>query len=197
MSTIGSFCFAGSGGAPCADRGGRAIGAMFCAFFGALWFAGACVLAGAARSWLLGLIGAAALALFLVSYRVFRHNRAALRKQGDSPQGRRIRRAFALVNAMQWVAALAVVNILANIGLSAWVVPSIILIVGLHFLPLARLFDYRPHYVSGIALVLLALTYPWLSRSGPQDPAGCLGAGIVLWTTAAWSLSAARRPDQT
>ncbi len=194
---MASFCFPGSGGAPRADRAGRAIGAMFCAFFGGLWFAGACLLADAARPWLLGLIGAAALTLFLVSYRVFRHNRAALRERGESPQGRRIRRAFAVVNAIQWVAALAVVNILVYIGLSAWVVPSIILIVGLHFLPLARLFDYRPHYVSGMALVLLALAYPWLSRSGAQDPAGCLGAGIVLWITAAWSLLAARTPDQT
>jgi hypothetical protein len=61
--------------------------------------------------------------------------------------------------------------------------------VGAHFFPLAVVFQVPRHYLTGTALVLWALIYPCLMRSGPLHPIGCLGAGIILWASAAAALT--------
>jgi hypothetical protein len=67
-----------------------------------------------------------------------------------------------------------------------------ILVVGLHFLPLARLFAYPPHFVTGASLVALALAYPLLAPSGPRSGLAPLGAGMILWCSAAWAIRPVR-----
>ncbi len=84
-------------------------------------------------------------------------------------------------------------NVLNNLGQIDWFVPAIMLIVGLHFLPLARLLRYRFHYVTGGALIAVALVYPWLAPGGPTDPLGGLLAAAILWVGAGRSLWAAGR----
>ena len=58
----------------------------------------------------------------------------------------------------------------------------------MHFLPLAGVFGYRPHYLTEAALLLLAVVYPLLAPGGPVSSVGPLGAGGVLWLNAAWAL---------
>jgi len=69
-----------------------------------------------------------------------------------------------------------------------WIIPSIILIVGIHFFPLAVLFKYRRHYFTGAAMVLVAALYPFLSKDGAASLVGCLGAGLILWASAVGAL---------
>jgi hypothetical protein len=75
-------------------------------------------------------------------------------------------------------------------GFGNWVMPSIMLIVGFHFFPLAKLFSYRAHLVTGALLIALALIYPF-AGSGPMDPIGCIGAGLILWGSATYGLTGA------
>jgi hypothetical protein len=100
-------------------------------------------------------------------------------------------RNFHIVNAGHWLLILIVGNVLANLGYGDWVIPAAIFIVGLHFLPLARNFDNPPHHVTGAALMLLAVVYPLVAAGGPRNTIGCLGAGLVLWASAACALRAA------
>ncbi len=132
------------------------------------------------------------LSLFLSAFQIYRTNVPAMREAADSPSARRRSRLFHWVNAGQWLLIFAVVNLLASFGLARWGVPSVIGIVGLHFFPLASVFRYRPHYLTGAALILLAVSYPLLASSGPVSSAGPFGAGIVLWLSAAWSLASSR-----
>jgi hypothetical protein len=60
----------------------------------------------------------------------------------------------------------------------------IIAVVGLHFLPLAAVMRYRPHYASGLALLLLAVVFPFVANGGPRSGLGPLGAGLILWASA-------------
>jgi hypothetical protein len=69
-----------------------------------------------------------------------------------------------------------------------WIIPSIILIVGIHFFPLAVAFQVPRHYATGAAMTLLAIFYPLMSSAGPTSPVGCLGAGIILWASAVVAL---------
>jgi hypothetical protein len=118
----------------------------------------------------------------------YQHYKGALETEKDSPQKRRVGRLFNLINAIQWVVILVGGNVLANIGLREWVIPFAIFVIGLHFIPLARIFANPPHYATAAALIMVALAYPWLLPGGPNSPIGCLGTGLILWASAMWAI---------
>jgi len=167
---------------------GRAIGAMFFAAFGGAWIGLWAWRSFEARAAALAAVAAATSCLFAFVYGRFRRHRPALGREPASAADRRRDRWFHAINAGQWIAILVAGNVLANIGLSAWVIPAAMFIVGLHFLPLARLFRNPPHYVTGGALMLLAAAYPFVAPSGAGSPIGALGAGAVLWASALWAV---------
>jgi hypothetical protein len=70
-----------------------------------------------------------------------------------------------------------------------WIIPSIILVVGIHFFPQAVAFKVPRHYATGTAMTLLAIFYPLMSSAGPTSPVGCLGAGIILRASAVAALA--------
>lgn len=162
----------------------RAIGAMFFSIFGGAWLAFWSRSAYQGNAGALVLIGALTLALAAFAYRRYRLHKAALDAEAESPAQKKAGRAFNIINMMQWVLIIVGANGLARVGLSSWIVPLAILVIGLHFLPLAHIFSYRAHYYTGAALVLLALVYPYLAHDGPADPIGCFFAGVILWASA-------------
>jgi hypothetical protein len=177
-----------AGVSPNAARAGRAVGAMFFFAFGGAWL---CLWAfsSLASPWPAAIVVAiATVALLALAHRVYRAH-AAAGQTAETPEAKRRSRLFNIVNAAQWVLILVVGNVLANMGLSDWILPAVIFIVGLHFLPLARIFANPPHYLTGCALMLLAVVYPLLSPNGANSPVGCLGAGLILWASAAWAVS--------
>lgn len=175
-----------------ARRGGRAMGALFFALFGAVW-----LLVGLSLAHWRGLTPIILLAVLTAvlsgaAARVLANSRGAMAAQGDLPERRRMRRWFGSINLAQWGAIIAAVYVLQRLDLAAWIAPAVMLIVGLHMLPLARLFRYRAHYLTGGALIATALVYPFAAPGGPSSPSGCLIAGAVLWLSAAWALRQAR-----
>lgn len=169
------------------NRAGRSIGATVLIFFGGAWLVWWVLLNWSTttpRVSALISICIFASALFVGAARAHRTDRAALQSQSAREFWRRARRPFHLINLAQWVLIVVGANVLANVGLAAWIVPMIILVVGAHFLPLARIFASRIYYASGAAMILLAVSYPFLSKRGPDDPIGCLASGGILWVTA-------------
>lgn len=164
----------------------RARGALFFSAFGALW-----LLAWACFSHhlpLAALIVPAALGLIFTSVRRTRGQRDVLAAYEKTPEYARGRRVFHWTNAAQWLGIAVGINVLNNTGLGAWGVPLIVMIVGLHMFPLAWAFNHRPHAVTGAALVLLAAVCPFVAPDGPADTVICAGAGLILWSSAAWAL---------
>ena len=172
-------------------RRARSIGAMIFALFGGAWLAVWNHLAQPSLMAGYVIIALLAAALFMFARSRYRRYGAAAVQQVATPEARRRDRWFHIINVGQWVLILIVANVLVNVGLGTWVIPSVVLIVGLHFLPLARLFEYRAHYVTGSAFILLALIAPRVAADGPGDPIICLCAGLVLWASALWGLLAA------
>lgn len=169
-------------------KAGRAIGAMFFSVFGAAWLVVWCVSVYGADPGILVLIAVVTIIIFYASLRQFRRNRTAHAAEASSPEDKRSSRIFNIVNASQWILIFIVATVLSNVGHKEWIIPSIILIVGIHFLPLAWLFKYSRHYITGAAMILLAVIYPLVSSNGPENPVGCLGAGIILWISAVGAL---------
>jgi hypothetical protein len=171
-----------------AARANRAIGAMFFSAFGGFWFGiWAYAEYGTSVPILLGVL-IVTLALLVSAYRVYKRNAVAMRALEETPEGKRTSRHFNVINAAQWISIFLVVFILPRVGLPNLVLPGIILVVGLHFLPLAWIFSYRPHYMTGAALVLLAVLYPMASEHGGTSTRGPLGAGLLLWASALWAI---------
>ncbi len=168
---------------------------MFFSAFGGLWlglwandqYPGALALL---------LVAAGTAALLAASRRVYKANSPALKAIKQTPEARRKSRVFNLINGVQWAVVFLVGLVLSRTGNTRWFLPAIILIVGLHFLPLARLFAYRPHYVTGAALILLAVIYPLTARAGPENAIGALGAGVILWVSAVWAIASTSRAPE-
>jgi uncharacterized membrane protein YecN with MAPEG domain len=172
-----------------AQLAGRATGAMFFFLFGAVWLEGWATTAEAGATAFAG-IAVLALVLLAVAWRRYRRYAPALAQEQGTPERRRARRVFNIVNAGQWTAIFILAQVLIHLGKGAWIIPMAIAVIGLHFLPLAHVFKNPPHYVTGLAMVAFAVLYPLFASGGPTAPVGFLGAGLILWLSAAWALRA-------
>jgi hypothetical protein len=159
----------------------RARGSLVLGIFGSLWLAGAVSLyangapAPAAAVAAIALLAlGAALFVLVVAWRT-----AARLKQWSEPWPASIARGFWIVNIAQYAAIGLVVSPFANGALQASAVPLAIAIVGLHFLPLARLFNSPPHAWIGLAMLTLAGTIALLHLP-PFSPVSIFAGGVVL-----------------
>ena len=167
-----------------------ATGSLFLAVFGTAWLCAGSLVAFGVSIPVLACIVAGGTGIVLMALRQLRIHRPALAAQAETPERKRIERSFNRVNTAQWVSLVVVCGALATTGHGPWIPPAIMLVVGLHFFPLAVLFNYRWHHVTGAALVLLAITYPLLAPRGPESPIGLAGAGLILWASAIGALTA-------
>ncbi len=172
-----------------AARASRAIGAMIFAVFGAIWLVIWSQRAYGVRPFTLALIAVGAISIFVTGWRLYQQNRTAHAAQADSLEQKKAGRIFNIVNITQWVAILIVGNVLANVGLKDWVLASAMLIIGLHFFPLARAFGNPLLNFTGAAMIVVAIVYPFVAPRGAANPVGCFAAGIILWLSAIVSLT--------
>jgi hypothetical protein len=169
---------------------GISIGATIFGGFGAAWMTMGMTSAG--------LPVAVALALVIPVFAFIACLGSAARRRlpklalPETPKKKQMMRAFYMVNIAQWVAIFGVVNLLRNLHLDTWVVSSIVMIVGAHFIPLARIFQAPQHLKTGIAMMILAAVAVVLPVS-VRDTVECLSAGVILWTSGAAALYVAFR----
>jgi len=168
--------------------GRRGIGAMFYAVFGGAWIALAAWRSLHRPGPALALVTALTSLLFGLVYFRYRRQRAALAEEPESPARRRRERYFYIINAGQWIVILVAANVLVNFRWSDWVIPMAIFVVGLHFLPLAKLLDNPSQYLTGALFLLLAAVYPFVAPAGARSGVGPLGAGVILWSAALWNI---------
>lgn len=173
----------------------RGVGALVFSFFGAVWLGMGVWFAGHS-AWAVAAVVALGLVLALIAVRQIRMHRAGFLPGDAAPElaaeNEARNQAFYRVNRWQGQACFATVIGLNFAHLPHWIAPLIMLIVGCHFLPLAKAFKARSHYVTGWALIVTALVYPWLGTQGPTNPYGPMAAGVILWLSAAWACWAYR-----
>jgi hypothetical protein len=170
-------------------RANRAIGAMIFSVMGTIWITLWSIRSFGVQPLGLTVTTSGGLVIFLRALRVFQQHKRARVVQAETPEKRHADRIFNLVNAGQWIVILIVGNVLNNLGRGEWVIMAAMFIIGLHFLPLAKVFTYPPHTITGAALMLWAVGFPMLTSRGPAHPLGCLGAGLILWLSALYGLS--------
>jgi hypothetical protein len=161
----------------------HAIGAMVMSLFGAIWIAVWCLISFGANYPILGFVTAATIIMSGIASKQFRTHRKAYGEFKKTPTGRRQNILMGAVNATQWVLIFAAVATLRKLEYSPYIVPGVILIVAIHFIPLAAILKYKPYLLTATALGALAVGYPLAAESGPASPIGLLGSGIILWAT--------------
>lgn len=101
---------------------------------------------------------------------------------GDPVAGSHVGRVVAIATALEIIAILITEKVLITLHLPAALMPAVVIIVGLHFFPLARGIPVPIYYRTGGALVavgLVALLLP--------PPAGAIVSGmaaaLILWSS--------------
>lgn len=87
-------------------------------------------------------------------------------------------------SGVEGVAIFVAVTVCQNIGARDAIVPVIAIIVGLHFLPLARGIPVPLYYATGSALVALGLGALLLPGPERMETTG-LVAAVIMWISAA------------
>jgi len=114
---------------------------------------------------------------------------AIRKKQNMTPtelseqEGRRIGRLVGIASGTEGIIIFVVVNILANIGKSDLLSPIIAIIVGLHFIPLARWIPAKLYYYTALVLVVVGTIGLIISDSILRMKIACLGSALTLWIT--------------
>lgn len=175
----------------CSERAkGASIGATIVGGFGAAWLALGMANAGVPLK--VSIAAVAPVFVLIACVAIAARRRLPKMQETQSPEKKAMMRAFAAVNVVQWVSIFGVVNLLHHLHLDGWIAASIVLIVGAHFLPLARIFRAPQHERTGFALMLLALAAIVLPGS-IRNAVECLGAGVILWASAVVALRVAFR----
>ncbi|MEU0088279.1 hypothetical protein [Streptomyces sp. NPDC006274] len=94
-------------------------------------------------------------------------------------------RGVGLVNGLEVVAVFAVIATANATGHAELIPPGICLVVGLHFFPLARLFDQWQYTWTGVLLTAVAVVGAVVAAAGsPGETVRVVvgaGAAVVLW----------------
>ena len=166
---------------------GRAIGSIFFSGFGALWIALALYIKQTLSVDLAIGIGAGLAALLLTAIWLMR--RAKLFPK--LPENRVMGRQFNRINAIQWIAVAIVGFTFARLHIDVYVLSAITAIVGIHMFPLAKLFRYPLHNLTGAVLVAWASASVLFVPTDHLQSTTAIGTGIILWISAAITLALA------
>jgi hypothetical protein len=124
----------------------------------------------------------------MVALRQLQAARRTLAKPATASQSRFIqnrRRRFRIVLAFEWVPIFLATLVLGRMRHPELILPAIAVIVGLHFIPLAKLFDFPLYYWTGAAMVLIAVASFAIGNPALRLAITCLGCGLSLWLTSA------------
>ncbi|WP_329621063.1 hypothetical protein OG357_11570 [Streptomyces sp. NBC_01255] len=162
----------------------RRRGAIVLAVFGLVWaFAGGSGIAAAPASVAVGVVAAVVTAGAVVI--AFRGTRGPVNRPVRLPE--KWNRGVGLVNAAELVAIFAVIAASNASGHPEFIPVGIGLVVGLHFFPLARLFDQRQYTGTAVALTAVALVGLAVLAAGSSAETiravVGLGAAVVLWAS--------------
>jgi Family of unknown function (DUF7010) len=171
---------------------GRTSAVYFLAFFGAAWWAwGLAGIQGIFPGETAAFFIVLALAPIILLSGGILLSRAADRLPRDTaPARKRPGRAFGLVFGLEIVIIALSIFLLNVLHHPEFRLPFVAIVVGVHFLPLARIFNVRLYYVVGVLLVLASvavmLAVPVSTMIGIRSAWDALVGSIcavILWLT--------------
>jgi hypothetical protein len=164
---------------------GRMRGALICGTFGAVWMFEAVFFGGIATPAWLTLIGMLAVAAIAWPWIRLRSFRSIPYSAADRERWAAVAVPYWINCAIEWVLCSAAAFWLAHIHQYALIPVCLGVIIGLHFLPLGKIFKSPIYYATGAAMVLGSLA-SLAVHAGPLRNIASFGVnGLSLWVTAA------------
>jgi MFS family permease len=117
-----------------------------------------------------------------------RHRFEQASPEEDARRGRLV----GIASGGEGLAIFLAMIVLGNLGLSDYAAPVIAIIVGLHFVPLARWLPARLYYGTSALLIVLGVCGFAIRAPDRRLLIVSIGAACVLWLTCALVLSRAR-----
>jgi hypothetical protein len=99
---------------------------------------------------------------------------------GNPVEGDHVGRIVGIATGIEGVAIFVVANVLLNLHQPTLIMPAIAIIVGLHFIPLARWIPVPLYYRTGIALVVVGLAATLVPSDERAITTG-MASALVLW----------------
>ena len=171
--------------------GGRCVAAILFASVGALWLAlGLYAFGLLHRPAVLLLVAVVVIAVVLA--RLLRARiKPAIDREPTHPRQKQDDRTFGWINAAQGLAIFLLFAILPRLGHQEFAVAAAVIVVGVHFLVMPPLYRSRSNLVLGIAMAVWGALSIALFRGDRMIAFAALGAGLLLWSNAAWALHTA------
>ncbi|MGA9978680.1 MAG: hypothetical protein WBQ08_08600 [Candidatus Sulfotelmatobacter sp.] len=173
---------------------GSVAGAAILTLFGSAWCIVALALWPAHPVWSIpaGSVATVVLLALCVMRLTALRNIPSIHDPVAAAKGKRAGMLFGIIfgaeSGLIWLCAM----LLARLGLSVWIPIAVAVIVGLHFIPLARVFEVPLYYWTGALSVLGMLGCSLIRDAGTRLLCAGLTMAAVLWLTAVLLLLQAR-----
>jgi hypothetical protein len=151
-------------------------GAVVMSVFGAVWCLAGLHAHENTPVWTYSIPIAVTVAIVLVAARVL-----PKRLPPSAEAARRAGRVLGISSAVEGVAMFVAANVLSVFGASAYLASTFAVIVGLHFLPIAKWAPFPPYWVTGGALTLLGLGSVAVAEAPVRSLLVGIGAAVILW----------------
>lgn len=158
-----------------------ARGGLICALFGSAWMYWAVVFSGHATPIWFSAVSLPAITLTIwATLRIlaFRH---LISSAADLQHGRSFRKFLWIDSVIEWALVGTGTFLLSRIGRYDLIPQLFGLIIGLHFLPIAKFFELPRYYWVGAIMIAGELSSLLLARGNLRNIVGCLCIGLTLW----------------
>lgn len=168
---------------------GRGMAAIIMTFFGFVWLAWGLSTTATASNfstalWVAFLV--ATVVLFAFAVATLRRGKSLMKAQGTSRREFWSQRgkAFRIVTIFE-VLSIIIAIVLANkFHRPDLIAVGISFVVGLHFIPLGRVFDSPAYYAVGSLIAVWDIVSIAVAKPSGSGPFAAVGTGVILWTTA-------------
>ena len=175
-SVLSEFPDISSGQLKASARGG-----LVCALFGSAWMYWAVVFSGHPTSIWFSAVSLPAVTLTIwaiVRILAFRH---LISSAADLQRWRSFRKFLWIDSVVEWVLVGIGTYLLARIGRYDLIPQLFGLIIGLHFLPIAKVFQLPRYYWVAAIMIAGELSSLLIARGEMRNIAGCACIGLTLW----------------
>lgn len=162
---------------------GSARGALICAFFGSAWMYWAVAFSSSPTPAWFSIVTVPAVALITWAFLRVRTVRHLPSSPAELEHSRAFRKFFWIDVGIEWGLSGVAVFALARFGRGDLIPQALGVIIGLHFLPLVRIFRAPLYYWTGGIMVVAALGSLLMHRGHIRNIAGCAAVGLTLWVT--------------
>jgi hypothetical protein len=162
---------------------GSARGALICALFGSAWMYWAVVFSGISTPVWFSIVTVTAVALVAWAFLRVRAVRHLPPSPTESEHSRAFRKFFWVDVGIEWGLVGVAVFALPRFGHGDLIPPALGVIIGLHFLPLVKIFRAPVYYWTGGTMVVAALGSLLMHRGHIRNVFACAAFALTLWVT--------------